>query len=155
MIRPTVAGKGKWLVLLATRTKESYLLLLVLLWLTKIRWGLRRSYFRLVQRQVLTSAQQSWVYSFNTPPSLSQITWAVNAGSWLMPGKVKCLAKALTLWAIAYQFGHRLDLRVGIAESKQAPPAIQAWVEHQNQIVFGKPPSNFKPLPSIPSNASL
>jgi len=104
----------KLLRLLALSQSERYLLLLTLLWLGRIRFRLWLLPFQQLQQQLTEVSQKPHCYPFRPLPSVSKIVWAVQVCSRYLPGKVRCLAQALTTQVIASQLGYSLDLQIGV-----------------------------------------
>ncbi len=87
--------------------------------------------------------------------TVNKIVWAVDIGSRLMPGNVKCLARALTTQVLMRRRGYTPDLKIGVAKDQQNCLEAHAWVELQGYVVIGLLPDlqRFVPMPSL--NADL
>lgn len=68
--------------------------------------------------------------------SVDKIIWAVRVASRYIPGRVKCLARALTTQVLLERHGYKAQLRIGVAKGEQGLEA-HAWVESQGRIVIG------------------
>lgn len=136
--------------------QNRYLIIVSFLWLARIRWGLWRSSFQDLQQQLSRSSAQPVFYPFHSLPSLNQLIWSVKTSSRLMPGNVKCLAKALCAQAIAHQFNYNLNLHIGVAKEKDNSLEAHAWLTYQNQVVLGSLSdlNRFSPLLSLSSPLS-
>jgi hypothetical protein len=82
------------------------------------------------------------------PHNLMALIWAVNAASNLMPGGVKCLARALTMDVLMRRQGYLPNLRLGVLKQADGQPYFHAWVECQGQVIIGYLPNlkDFTPL---------
>jgi hypothetical protein len=103
-------------------------------------------------RQLLTKLGRSPLqYQQGQQIQLSKIVWAVNLSSRYLPGKVKCLARALTTQVIMTRHGFSPQLRIGVAKGETGKLEAHAWIESQGKIVIGylKDLSRFTPLPSL------
>lgn len=68
--------------------------------------------------------------------AVDKIIWAVMVASRYLPGRVKCLARALTTQVLLEGHGYQAQLRLGVVKSEQGLEA-HAWVESQGRIVIG------------------
>ncbi len=92
-------------------------------------------------------------------PHLTQISrravgraiWAVDMSSRYMPGKVKCLARALVTQVLIGRRGYEPELKIGVAKTEDHALEAHAWVELQGQVVIGLVDdlSRFTPMPSL------
>ncbi|MGB7415743.1 MAG: lasso peptide biosynthesis B2 protein [Thermosynechococcaceae cyanobacterium] len=82
---------------------------------------------------------------------VNKIVWAVDVSCRLMPGQVKCLARALTTQVIVRRQGYTPDLRIGVAKDDQNRLEAHAWLELQGYVVIGLLPdlNRFVPMPSF------
>jgi hypothetical protein len=124
-----------------------YLLFMAAYWLIVIRLGLKLFSFQKLYQNISQVGHPHWQPSPQHSASLRKIVWAVNVISRYMPGRVKCLAKALTTQVIGNQHGYRLDLCVGVAKEGDQLEA-HAWVLYQDRIVIGALPNlnRFTPI---------
>jgi len=85
------------------------------------------------------------------PTSISKVVWAVSVASRYMPGRVKCLARALATQVLLNRQGHAAELYLGVAKGQEGQLEAHAWVESQGQVVIGDLSnlSIFTPLPSF------
>jgi Transglutaminase-like superfamily len=117
-----------------------------------IRLGLLALPFRVVLQFLETISQPAIKSGQSTShASVRKIAWAVKVISRSMPGKVKCLARALTTQTLMNWQGHSCEFRIGVAKSNGGTLEAHAWVEYQGQVVIGnlQDLSRFIPLPSL------
>jgi hypothetical protein len=133
------------------RRSERYLLLFTLFWLTRIRAWLWLLPFAQVQRQLTQASETAFPYPFPPLPSVNTIVWAVQICSRYLPGKVRCLAQALTTQVIASQLGYSLDLQIGVTKREHGQLEAHAWVTYQGQVALGALPhlGEFVPIWSL------
>ena len=136
--------------------RNYYLLMIACCWMCRVRFGLWQSSFQDLHSQLAQESQRNLFYPFRTRPALQQLIWAVNTSSYLMPGKIKCLAKALCAQAIARQFNYALDLHIGVAKRPNLSIEAHAWIVYQNRIILGNLPGldKFVPLLLLPAQLS-
>jgi hypothetical protein len=130
---------GKLLRFLRLKPRDRHLLLYTLILLSFIRLGF--VLFRFVQLQNILRK-----FSHSSPqitPTVSILTllWAVDAASAMMPGGVKCLARALTMDVLMRRHGYLPDLRIGVIKGPEGQPQFHAWLEYQGQVVIGHLPN--------------
>lgn len=136
---------------LALSRSDRYLLILTFLWMSRIRVWLWRLPFQQVQQKLIEANQRPKRYPFQPFPSVAKIVWAVQVCHRYLPGKVKCLAQALTTQIIASHLGYSLDLQIGVAKGSNAQLEAHAWVTDQGQVAIGSVPhlKVFVPIWSI------
>lgn len=125
-----------------------YLLFLSLCGLICVRLGLWLLPFQ-VLRKWLTRLNSGHLHNvFSVKPSIRKIVWAIHVSSRVMPGNVKCLARALTTQWVANQFGYQLDFHIGVAKDNASNLEAHAWVIYNDQVVMGHLPDldRFVPL---------
>jgi hypothetical protein len=129
-------------------TSDRLLLLQTTLLLNVIRLSLWLLPFK-IWRPLLEESTPSTV----TPRlPLGKITWAVNLASSQTPGKVKCLARALTTHILMTKYGHIPKLKIGVAKGGEGELEAHAWIENPDgKIVMGwlNDISKYLPLPSF------
>lgn len=83
---------------------------------------------------------------------IGRAVWAINASCKLMPGSVKCLARALTLKTLLDQHHCPSKLIIGVDKNRVEQLEAHAWVEYEGHVVMGQlnDLSRFKPLPNLP-----
>lgn len=83
--------------------------------------------------------------------SVDKIAWMVNVASRYMPGGVKCLARALATQVLLGRYGHKAQIRLGVAKSKSGQLEAHAWVESHGRVVIGnlKDLGRYTPLPNL------
>ena len=88
--------------------------------------------------------------------SVGRVVWAVEVVSRYMPGKVKCLARALATQVLLSRHGHLTQFRIGVAKSSAEQLEAHAWVESQGRVVIGglKDLGRYTPLPSLEAKRS-
>lgn len=76
--------------------------------------------------------------------SVNQIVWAVETTSRYIPGAA-CLSKAMAAQVLLAEYGHRSELRIGVARDNGRLRA-HAWLEDDGEILIGGNLDNYKPL---------
>jgi hypothetical protein len=148
---------GKVLRFLQLKPRDRQLLVHTVVLLSFIRLGFLL--FRFTQLQKILHHVSH--YSANTTPTCSILTlvWAVDAASAIMPGGVKCLARALTMDVLMRRQGYLPELRIGVIKDLEGQPQFHAWLEYQGQVVIGHLPNLIefqtlsppKPYPQVQS----
>ncbi len=130
---------------------DCYLLLSTFFCLTKVRLGLQLLSFRAIHQKLIKPYRASYPYPFSPLPSVNKVVWAVNVSSRYMPGRVKCLARALTTQMVASRLGYGLDLHIGVTKASHGQLEAHAWVVYQGAVVIGDLPDihRFVPLWSV------
>lgn len=134
--------------LIALTSSDRQLLVKTALLLGIIRLGLWLLPFqtlrRLVVRMTQTTSMQKQDQIF-----VNKVVWAVRVVSRHMPGKVKCLARALTTQVLLGRSGYQSQIRIGVAKNKTGQLEAHAWVESQGRIIIGglKDLGRYTPLP--------
>jgi hypothetical protein len=148
---------GKVFRFLQLKPRDRQLLVYTFILLSFIRCGFRL--FRFTQLQnILRHISR---HSVNSTPACSILTlvWAVDAACTVMPGGVKCLARALTMDVLMRRQGYLPELRIGVIKDLEGQPQFHAWLEYQGQVVIGHLPnlmefqtlSAAKPYPQVQS----
>jgi len=89
--------------------------------------------------------------SRNPQPALSQLAWAVNASTRLIP-RSTCLVRALAAQRLLARHGYPSTLHLGVARAPNGLDA-HAWLECQGAILLGAPaPGRYTPLPGRPGD---
>ncbi len=139
---------------------DRQLLLAAFFLLGLIRLGLLLLPFQTLQKLLVRISKPIYQTDLNyhngigdrvSPKSISQIILGVNRSSRYMPGKVKCLARALTTQVLMSQHGYSPQLRIGVAKGKSDRLEAHAWVEEQGKVVIGylQDLARFTPMSSI------
>lgn len=83
--------------------------------------------------------------------AIARMRWAIDVTSKFMPGKVKCLARALTMQRLMLRSGYHPALRIGVAHDSDGKFEAHAWIEHNNIVTIGDLPdlSRYTLLPSL------
>lgn len=83
--------------------------------------------------------------------AVGKAIWAVETSSRYMPGKVKCLARALVTQVLMCRRGYEPELKIGVAKAEDHSLEAHAWVELQGLVVMGlvNDLSRFTPMPSV------
>lgn len=83
--------------------------------------------------------------------SVKVITWAVEVSTRYMPGRAKCLARALTTQILMRQQGYYPELKIGVAKANSGKIEAHAWIEYQGNVTIGYLTDLYRyiPLPSI------
>ncbi len=83
---------------------------------------------------------------------VQRVVWAINVSCKLMPGTVKCLARALAAKVLLERRSCPCELKIGVAKSNAAKLEAHAWIEVQGYVVLGQlhDLDRFKPFPKIP-----
>ncbi|MBE7383301.1 MAG: lasso peptide biosynthesis B2 protein [Leptolyngbya sp. SIO1E4] len=79
---------------------------------------------------------------------VAKIVWSVNVASRYMPGKVKCLARALATQVLMNWHQCVSELRIGVDKTPEGGVRAHAWIEYQGRVIIGNlnDLSQFKPL---------
>ncbi|MEO0374624.1 MAG: lasso peptide biosynthesis B2 protein [Cyanobacteria bacterium P01_A01_bin.17] len=133
--------------------RDRLLLLKAFVLLGLVRLGLWRLSFKRLQQvlhKISHSPQASPVASIRCS-SIHKIVWAVDVSGHLMPGHVKCLARALTAQVLMSRRGYTPDLRIGVAKDQNNCLEAHAWIELEGSVVIGLLPDlkRFVPMPSL------
>ncbi|MEB3210528.1 MAG: lasso peptide biosynthesis B2 protein [Leptolyngbyaceae bacterium] len=130
---------------------DRHLLIRTLVLLSLIRLGLRLLPFRTLIQRLSAMHQPTSSFSPTHLRYVGRCVWAVNVSSRLMPGDIKCLARALTTHLLLNQYGVDTELKLGVAKSMGGALEAHAWVEYQGQVIMGNlcDLSRFIPLPSL------
>lgn len=121
--------------------------------LTLMRFGLwKLSYARLRRVVGILGNKASSDRSKNEAISIEKLVWAVDRSTYRMPGKAKCLARALTTEILMNQYGYDPKLCIGVAKEPEGELKAHAWIESEGRVVIGKLRglSMFKALPISP-----
>jgi hypothetical protein len=70
------------------------------------------------------------------PAPVEKVTWAMTVASRYVPAST-CLSRALATQTLLRRGGHLSSLRIGVARDKEGALQAHAWVENEEQIVFG------------------
>lgn len=103
--------------------------------LTTIRLGLWLLPFKTL-RNLLAKVTQTTSKLPTDAVHVKKIIWAVKVASRYLPGRVKCLARALTTQILLERRGYQAQLRIGVVKNEKGLEA-HAWVESQGRIVIG------------------
>lgn len=132
---------------------ERHLFTITFILLVAIRLGLWLLSFRNLLKLLQKISKPNLILPFQDKSqiSASKIVWAVNAASQYMPGRVKCLARALTALVLMNYHGHTPELRIGVAKAEGGHLEAHAWIEYQGRVAIGylSDLSRFIPLPSL------
>jgi hypothetical protein len=91
--------------------------------------------------------------SRDSQPAVSQLAWAVNAASSVIP-RSTCLVRALAARRLLARHGYPSTLRLGVARTSDGL-AAHAWLECQGAILIGAaPPGRYTPLPAQGTSAT-
>jgi hypothetical protein len=131
---------------------DRILLIKTLALLTAVRLGLWLLPFQRLQTYLnrMSCSQVPARKSVRTS-IINKIVWAVDVSCQLMPGQVKCLARALTTQVMLRRQGYAPDLRIGVAKDDANRLEAHAWLELQGYVVIGLLPdlNRFVPMPSL------
>jgi hypothetical protein len=85
---------------------------------------------------------------------VQRVVWSVDVSCKLMPGTVKCLARALATKVLLTRRGYPCDLKIGVAKNSVAQLEAHAWIEVQGRVIIGQLQDleRFKPLPALPKS---
>lgn len=113
-----------------------------------IRLGLWLLPFQTLRRLVVKMTQTTSVQK-QDQVCVNKVVWAVRIVSRYMPGKIKCLARALTTQVLLGRHGYQSQIRIGVAKNQQGQLEAHAWVESQGRIIIGglKDLGRYTPLP--------
>jgi len=142
---------AKWAKLLKLTRGNHRLLIKTFLLLASIRIGLHLLSFKVLMRMIRKACQTDFQSVVAAPSPVENIAQAVDGISRYMPGKTKCLARALTAKVLLHQQGYVPKLQIGVAKSDHGSLEAHAWIEYEGQIVIGnlRDLSRFIPLPSV------
>jgi Transglutaminase-like superfamily len=135
---------------LASQDRNLFLKTYILL--TIVRLGLFfRSFNRLCQILARMSSPEQSVAG-DHHQLVCRVIWSINASCKLMPGSVKCLARALTMKTLLDMHHCPSKLMIGVDKNKVEQLEAHAWVEYEGHVVMGQlnDLSRFKPLPNLP-----
>jgi hypothetical protein len=76
--------------------------------------------------------------------SVNRLIWSVEIASLFVPG-AKCLARAMAAQLLLAEYGHRADLRIGVAKRDNKFQA-HAWLEDKSEVLIGGPVECYTPL---------
>ena len=80
---------------------------------------------------------------------VERIVWAVGAASRVVP-RSTCLVRALAARRLLGRHGHRSELRLGVARSRDGAFEAHAWLEQNDHVLIGGPvDQRFARLPSL------
>lgn len=131
------------------------------LWLLPCRYWLRLSSrsvplpptaFFSLRREPGFSKQQRTHPTYPQPgQEISLFNWSIRVVSRLMPGQVKCLARALTMHRLMVWYGYDPSLRIGVAHTAEGAFEAHAWITHDGIVVIGNLPDleRYTLLPSL------
>lgn len=125
---------------------KAYILLII------VRLGLfLRSFNRLCKLLERFSSSNSSTVS-DRPLLIRRVAWAVDASCKLMPGSVKCLARAMTMKTLLDLHHCPSTLMIGVDKNEVKQLEAHAWVEYEGHVVMGQlhDLNRFKPLPNLP-----
>ncbi|PZD71689.1 hypothetical protein C1752_04997 [Acaryochloris thomasi RCC1774] len=133
--------------------RDRLLLLKAFILLGLVRLGLWQLPFKRLQQFLykISHSPQALPVSSIGCGSIHKIVWAVDVSSHLMPGHVKCLARALTTQVLMSRRGYMPDLRIGVAKDQNNCLEAHAWIELEGSVVIGLLPDlkRFVPMPSL------
>ena len=121
--------------LVAITSSDRQILVSAILLLGSVRLGLWLLPFQTLRR-FLAGMTQTTSKLQKSDQSVDKIIWAVRVASRYLPGRVKCLARALTTQVLLERHGYPAQLQIGFAKGDQGLEA-HAWVESQGRIVIG------------------
>lgn len=136
--------------LIALTASDRHLLAKTALLLGMIRLGLWLLPFQTLRRLVVKMTQTtSELQKDDDLVFVNKVVWAVRVVSRRMPGKVKCLARALTTQVLLGRHGYQSQIRIGVAKGNQGQLEAHAWVESQGKVIIGglKDLGRYTPLP--------
>lgn len=120
--------------LFSISSDKRQLFLYTLLLLSLIRLGLWGVSFQNLRSWL---ARSRHITKSTSSPTVETLVWAVQSASRIQPGKVKCLAQALTTQYLLERHGYAAQLRIGVAKADSAGLTAHAWVECQEKVVIG------------------
>ncbi len=62
----------------------------------------------------------------------------IDRATWYMPGRAKCLARALTAQILLRRLRYPTELRIGVKKGSGKPLEAHAWVELYGQVIIGQ-----------------
>jgi len=81
------------------------------------------------------STPRAGVGASRAGPSPERVAWAVGVAARYVPDAT-CLAQALALQRLLSRYGHRAELRIGVAK-EDGDLKAHAWLEREGKILIG------------------
>jgi len=127
-----------------------------ILLLGTVRLGLWLLPFQTLRRLLAGMTHKTAKLQKTDPVFVDKVVWAVKVASRYMPGRVKCLAQALTTQVLLERRGYQTQLRIGVAKGEGGQLEAHAWVESQGRIVIGglKDLARYTTLPTLEAKRS-
>ena len=110
---------------------QAYILMML------IRLGLLLLPFRRLQDLILKVKRFESIAAGDSQPSLGAIAQSVHRSARYSPGKVMCLAKALTTAVMMSIYGFPYKIKFGVAKGESNNIEAHAWVESEGKVVVG------------------
>ncbi|MGG6296557.1 lasso peptide biosynthesis B2 protein [Leptolyngbya sp. AN02str] len=117
--------------------KERALLLETLFLIAGFKLALWALPFRFVQQFAARPAQSHARSSTEGSLVFKQVLQAVEMVTWHIPGRARCLVRALTTQVLLSRRGYKTDLRIGVSKDAQGNVEAHAWLEYNGQLVIG------------------
>lgn len=113
-------------------------LLYALLIINVIRLSLWFFSFGMIRQQLKTVLSR-WVCSPQTEKiSVAFIVQAISIAANYSPGKVKCLARALTAQLLLNRYGYSHNFHIGVTKNESQELEAHAWIEYRGQVIVGE-----------------
>ncbi|MBW4652682.1 MAG: lasso peptide biosynthesis B2 protein [Kaiparowitsia implicata GSE-PSE-MK54-09C] len=79
---------------------------------------------------------------------IQSIVQSIEIVTWHIPGKAKCLARAMAVQFMLRRRNHQTSLHIGVTKRTDSVLEAHAWLEYDGVIVIGGVPdfNRFKPL---------
>lgn len=116
-------------------SNERQLIVNTYLLLTTVRLGLWLLTFKTLRQWLAKLDRVNQRKKHTVEPN--RITWAVNLAARYQPGRVKCLARALTTKLLLSRQGYPAELRIGVIKPEDTQLLAHAWVESKGKVVIG------------------
>lgn len=134
---------SKFRKLLSLSIQELLLLIITYSLLITVRLGLGLLTLKLVSFKSLQLLLRRLIQYLAWPRlqhifTPQHIVRFVQVSARYMPGKAKCLAKALTTYLLMGCLGYSPQLRIGVLKDATGNFSAHAWIEHQGEVVIGQ-----------------
>ena len=105
-----------------------------------IRLGMLLLPFNRLQNLVLKTRVMNFLAIAKSQVTLGRIILAVHRSSKYSPGKVMCLARALTTAVLMNIYELPYELKIGVAKGESGRLDAHAWVVSEGKIIMGNLP---------------
>ncbi|MEM9005879.1 MAG: lasso peptide biosynthesis B2 protein [Cyanobacteria bacterium P01_F01_bin.86] len=83
-----------------------------------------------------------------TDRNVAKLVWSIQVAGRYLPGRAKCLARALATQVLMNWYRYSSELRIGVDKTPAGEFRAHAWIEYQGRVIIGnlKDLSQFTPL---------